>query len=304
MNSRFDSWGDVRVFLSVLDTGSTLAASRKLGMSQPTVARRIDALEHALKLTLFERDTRGFRPTQEALALVEGARSIEAAAVSFRDKAARLGGVNTRPIRLTAPQTNFSDNLAAAIADFTAQNPGTRFEFVASYDCLDLAAGEADVAIRIAARIDDDRLICRKLTDVTASIYGSPAYAARHGLPSSPDEFAGHSFIVYDKLIASMKLNAWLLDRIDRTQIVSRCSEPESMIAAVRAGLGLGPVPTTLAEDDGRLIRCFEPPEGTNVTSWLVIGPDAYRRPEVRAFAAFFAPRFAEYIRTASQGSR
>lgn len=107
MNSRFDSWGDVRVFLSVLDTGSTLAASRKLGMSQPTVARRIDALEHALKLTLFERDTRGFRPTQEALALVEGARSIEAAAVSFRDKAARLGGVNTRPIRLTAPQTNF-----------------------------------------------------------------------------------------------------------------------------------------------------------------------------------------------------
>jgi DNA-binding transcriptional LysR family regulator len=62
MKSETWNWSDLRVFLAVLDAGSTLAASKALGMAQPTVARRIDALEHATGLTLFERDTRGRNP--------------------------------------------------------------------------------------------------------------------------------------------------------------------------------------------------------------------------------------------------
>ena len=56
MKSDFRDWSDVRVFLAVVRAGSTLAASKSLGMAQPTVARRIEALEHALGLVLFERD--------------------------------------------------------------------------------------------------------------------------------------------------------------------------------------------------------------------------------------------------------
>ena len=56
MKSEFRDWSDVRVFLAVVRAGSTLAASNSLGMAQPTVARRIEALEHALGLVLFERD--------------------------------------------------------------------------------------------------------------------------------------------------------------------------------------------------------------------------------------------------------
>jgi DNA-binding transcriptional LysR family regulator len=63
MKSENWNWSDLRVFLAVLDAGSTLAASKALGMAQPTVARRIDALEHATGLTLFERDTRGAQAT-------------------------------------------------------------------------------------------------------------------------------------------------------------------------------------------------------------------------------------------------
>lgn len=292
MKSRFDNWADIRVFLAVLRTGSTLAASRELGISQPTVARRIDALEHAFRLTLFDRDTRGFRPTQEAQRLAVPAMTVESAAEAFAQEADKATRPDTRPIRFTAPRVNFSANLAAILSDFTAEHPETTFELISSYDLLDLAAGEADVAVRIVDRIDDERLICTKLTTVTASLYAAQSYADRHGLPASPEDFPGHRFIVYDKTPRSMRLEGWLRERIDPSQIVSRCSESESMIAAVRAGLGIGPVPTSLAIDDGTLIRCFPPPEGTSVSSWLVIGPDAYRRPEVKAFSAFFAPRF------------
>lgn len=292
MKNALEDWSGIRIFLSVVRRGSTLAAARDLGMSQPTVARRIDALEHALGLTLFERDTRGFRPTQAAKRLVPRAEAMEAAAQGLDAAAGTERRTQSVPIRITAPRLNFSPLFSAILAEFTAAHPGVRFELISSYDLLDLAAGEADIAIRIAKRIVDERLICTKLTDVKSSLYASRDYARAHGLPASPEAFAGHSFVIYDPTPGSMLLNHWLLDRISPDQIVSRSGEAESVNAAIVAGFGIGPIPTSLAVDYPSLVRCMEPPEGTTVSSWLVISPDAYRRSEVRTFAKFFAPRF------------
>ena len=285
-------WSDIRVFLAVVREGSTLAASRKLGMSQPTVARRIDALEHGLGLTLFERDTRGFRPTKTARDLLEQAKRMEAAAAALEDAALKARKAGTRPIRITAPRRNFSPTFSAILAEFSQANPGIRFELISSYEILDLVAGEADVAIRISKRIADDRLICTKLTDVKATLYASRGYAERHGLPRSPAEFTGHSFVVYDPVPRTMLLNQWLLDRISPDQIVARCGDVDSVTASIEAGLGIGPSTVAFAADYPSLVRCFDPPEGTDVHSWLLTSPEAHKRPEVRAFAAFFAPRF------------
>ncbi len=292
MKNAFEDWSGIRIFLAVFRRGSTLAASRELGMSQPTVARRIDALEHELGLPLFERDTRGVRPTENAKSLLPLAEAVEAAILGLAAEAERARRPNSRPIRITAPRLNFSPLFSTIIADFSAEHPGTRFEFIASYELLDLCAGEADVAIRITRRVTDDRLICTKLTDVTSSLYASRAYAQMYGLPKSPADFVGHSFAIYDPTPGSMLLNTWLLERIAPEQVVFRSADAESVNAAIVAGFGIGPVPTSLALDYPTLVRCFEPPDGTNVSSWLVIGPDAYRRPEVRTFAKFFAPRF------------
>ena len=266
-------------------------------MSQPTVSRRIDVLEHSLRLTLFTRDTRGLHPTQEALQLRQQAEAVEAAVLGFAKAAQQSATPNLRPIRLTAPRVNFSDNLAAVLAEFTDLNPGVHFELVASYEVLDLMAGEADVAIRVAHAITDDRLICRKLSDAATALYAARSYADRHGLPRSEAEFAGHKFVVFQPGTVPNKVNDWLLDRIDAAQIVSRCSDMDSMYAAVRAGIGIGPIPTGVAMDQPGFQRCFPPPAGQAVPVWLVIGPDAWRRPEVKAFAKFFAPRFVSYMR-------
>lgn len=285
-------WSDIRVFLAVFREGSTLAASRKLSISQPTVARRIDALEHGLGLTLFERDTRGFRPTQAAKELLAKAERMEASAAELEEAALKARKAGSRPIRITAPRRNFSPTFSAIVSEFCLEHPGVRFELISSYEILDLVAGEADIAIRIAKRVTDDRLICTKLTDVKATLYASRGYAERRGLPASPEEFAGHSFVIYDPPPKTMTLNGWLLDRISPDQIVARCGDVESVTASIEAGLGIGPCTVAFATDYPSLVRCFDPPEGTDVHSWLAISPEAYKRPEVRAFAAFLAPRF------------
>lgn len=286
------NWSDISVFLTVCREGSTLAASKQLGVSQPTVARRIDALEHQLGLTLFERDTHGFRPTLTAKGLLPLVEKMEAAAHAVKAAAQQARNSKTRAIKITAPRRNFSPTFTTILSEFSLQNPDVRFELISSYQVLDLIAGEADVAIRITQKVADERLICTKLTDVKAALFASRDYAERHGLPASADAFAGHRFVVYDPVPPTMLLNNWLLARISPDQIMTRGGDVESVTTSIDAGLGIGPVTISYAADYPGLVRCFDPPPGTEVSSWLVMSPEAYRRPEVRAFAAFFAPRF------------
>jgi DNA-binding transcriptional LysR family regulator len=150
MNSGFQNWSNMKVFLPVMRTGSTLAASRLLGMSQPTVARRIEALEHEVRLTLFNRDNRGFRPTESAKSLLPQAEALEAAASDLAMKAHTLS--RPRPIRTTAPGTNFSPRVTQIFSEFSALHPDTRFEFLPSVKTLNLSAGEADIALRITMK--------------------------------------------------------------------------------------------------------------------------------------------------------
>ncbi|MCV2873268.1 LysR family transcriptional regulator [Defluviimonas sp. WL0050] len=285
-------WSDVRVFLAVYRSGSTLAASRRLCISQPTVTRKIEALETRLGLTLFLRDTRGFHPTHEAKCLLPHAEKLEKAANEFEGAAHQARRPNVQTIRITAPRRNFSPIFSAILSDFSAENPNVRYELISTYQVLDLVAGEADIALRIAPSVADERLICTKLSDVRSTLFASRSYADRRGLPSSPEEFAGHSFVIYDPMPAALFLNRWLVERISPEQIVGRCQDAEAIAASVAAGLGIGPLSISFALDYPDLVRCFEPPEGTGLSSWLAISPEAYRRPEVRAFAAFFAPRF------------
>ena len=67
--AEFD-WNDVRFVLAAVRSGSALAAARALKVSQPTVGRRIAALEEALGACLFERSAAGLHLTDQGRALV------------------------------------------------------------------------------------------------------------------------------------------------------------------------------------------------------------------------------------------
>ena len=292
MKSDFRDWSDVRVFLAVVRAGSSLAASKDLGMAQPTVARRIEALEHALGLVLFERGTRGFQPTSEAQALIQEAQSLEGAAQDFSEKARRLIAGKSRTIRITAIKDAFNHRLTTVIEAFISTHGDVQFELMPNDERLDIAAGEADVALRIAHKIDEPTLICRKIRDIGISLFASKGYAAKHPLPSTETEFDGHKFAVHEGQLASNIANRWLLARIEPGQIAMSCGHPRAMEAAVLMGAGIGPLPTSFGRNNDSVIKCLELPPETAISVWLLVNPVAYRRPEVKAFAAFFVPRY------------
>lgn len=287
------NWSDLRVFLAVMRAGSTLGASRSLSMAQPTVARRIEALEHQLNLTLFLRDTRGFKPTSAAQSLMQKAENVEEAACAFFETAQRLSASAARVIRITAVEAAFGDRLSAVLQEFTAHYGDIRFEFLATNGYVDISAGEADVAIRLTNTIDDPNLICRYITEIKGALFASPGYAERAGLPDSPAEFGGHKFIVYKGKNIPKAANDWVLSQIDPGQIAMSCTDVKSMGMAIHIGAGIGFLPVRSVPEDAGLVRLFELPPETSSKCWLLANPTAYRRKEVKAFTAFFAPRYS-----------
>lgn len=290
MKSEFRNWSDVRIFLAVLRRGSTLAASRELGVAQPTVARRIEVLENETGLTLFQRDTRGFKPTEAAKTLHPFAEGFENAARAFAFKTKELR--ENRAIRITAPGT-FSDKVMDIFSAFTVLNPAVSFEFIHSVKVLDLSKGEADIAFRVARSEADETLICRKISTAQWALFAGKTYAEKFGAPSSAADLKDHRFVTFQNDNVPDYLHNWLLRHVSPDQIVTSFREVDLIQAAIRAGHGLGLVNLRMASTDKSLIRCFDVIEELSRTNMMLISPDAYRRPEVKAFAKFFAPRYS-----------
>lgn len=298
MKSVFQNLSDVRVFLAVLRAGSTLAASKTLGMAQPTVARRIEALEHTLRLVLFERNTQGFRPTQNALALVPSAEAIEKAAKGLGAMAERLASAQSRTIRITAVTDAFNPRLSAILEGFIESYGTVSFDLIPSDETVDISVGDVDVAIRWTnKKLEDPSLICRKLSTEGLSLFASKTYSAKSDLPHSETDMDGHKYLVFGGKLAYDTVNKWLLQRIDPDQIAMTCQDFKAMETAVQMGSGIGILPTRFMRSDETLVLCFELPEDLGSTVWLLVSPSAYRRPEVKAFTAFFAPRYSALFR-------
>ncbi len=293
MNNRSAAWSDIRVFLAVARAGSTLAASRHLGQSQPTVARRIDALEHALGLTLFERDTRGVRLTGAAEELIPAAEAMERAAADLQERAGALKA--PRPIRITA----FGPNLAGRTTDifnaFADIHPEIAFDFLTDMRVYDLKAGEADIAIRLMLSDPDPDLIVRRISLARFTVYASPDYVAAHGTPRAPEDLPGHRILAFMPRHMPPVHHDWLLKFVDESDIWRTYSEILVLDAAILSGQGIGVRNVRMSLPDvqaGRLVACFDPPEELDAPQVLLVSPEAWRRPEVKAFVKFFTPRY------------
>lgn len=299
MQNKFRDWGDVRLFLAVMREGSTLGASRVLGINQTTVARRIDVLEHALGLTLFEKTTKGARPTSDANCLLEVAESVERYAIEFGELAEKRREAQDRVIRITAVNSAFNERFSDLLSEFQETYGHVRFSLLPSDQSLNIAEGETDVAIRLAnpnVELHPD-LICRRIFELRVSLFVSRSYAEKRGIPQSLSDLPEHQFLLFGEDLTSHPANLWIQPKIGDEQIAMRCRDILAMATGIRMGAGVGMLPTRFRSSNPDLVQCFELPEGTGSIVWLLANPAAYKRAEIQAFVKFFAPRYAEYYR-------
>jgi DNA-binding transcriptional LysR family regulator len=285
-------WSDLRVFLAVARDGSTVAAAKALGVNQTTVARRIAALEGATGLRLFDRRQDGYRLSEAGAALVEHAEKVEAAVAALEKvvgaQQRHLGGV----IRVTTPEELANRVVTPWLTEFMDLYPDIRIEMVAAERRLDLAAGEADVAIRAQKQPDDPGVVVRKLSDGPWALYCSEPYAEKRGAPCSVEELACHNIIGGDGPLLRLDPYQWLAEVAPPANVRSKCVSLLNVLAAIKAGHGVGALPCSQGVHEPALVECMPMPD-FGYSYYLVANAAVKDVPRVRAFLDFIIARAA-----------
>ncbi len=257
------NWDDVPFFLTTLRATSLRQAAGTLGVSRPTVARRLTALEERLGLRLFDRRPDGLHPTAEAMGLLPAAEEAERAMLGVARAAQTVDRELRGPIRVTVPSIVAAELLMQTFVDFCRQWPLIDLHLSGSYSLADLARRESDVAIRFVRHgvSPDDRLHGRKV---------GTAYSAEYG---DGDCWIGQMGPERDK--------AWVA-LTSAPELPSRGAiyDGELQRAACQAGLGRAFLPCFFA--DGYLPRRSEPVPSLDV--WVLVHPDLRRNPRLRVF--------------------
>lgn len=280
-------WDDLRVFLAVAREGSTIAAGRALKINQSTVNRRLTELERACSVRLVERHPTGYRLTELGRDMVPYAQRVEAAVESLEQKLDELKRHAVGVVRVTCPEPLVYLIRHSGVLDrFNALHPGVTVQFVMSDQYLDLTKGEADIALR-SGDTDDGVLVGRKIADSVWAVYASREYIARSGRPERIEDLEKHPLVGFDESMTKHRVARWLAQIAPHANIVARNTSVLGLLYAVKAGVGVAPLPTALGEADDQLVRVLGPiPELSRI--WRVLAhPDARHTPRVAAFFDF-----------------
>lgn len=285
------NWDDLKVALAIARHGTLSAAARALGTTQPTVSRRLDALEQRLQAKLFDRDAGGLRPTALARSLLDGLEQMDAGALSVqRQVAARDTGLSGE-ILVTSLDWLGDEVIAPMLARFGALHPGVLVELINGTQVFNLARREADLAFRFGG-FAQENLVERRVGEVAYALYAAEAYLQQHGLPEIADGFDGHRLVYLDRAAGEVPHEAWLQPLAKHARTVLHVNGLRAHLAAARDGVAMAVLPCLLADREPQLRR-VELPHQMPVRSVRVgFHSDMRETPRIRALIDYAVQEF------------
>lgn len=288
-------WEDQRAFLAVLDSGSLSGAARALMIAQPTVRKRIEALEARLGTALFTRAPNGLVPTAQALALGPHVRGMAAASEAFVRAASAPPGVAGGTVRLTVSEFVGIEVLPAMLGPLRCDHPGLSIEIALSNQQADLLGQEADIAVRMTEP-RQGALIARHVGAVPLRFFAHRAYVAAHGLPESLGALATHALIGPDRAMSDLAVVAGLASAMEPVRIAIRTDSHAGQAAAIRAGLGIGVLQAPIGTADPDLVPVLPDFVIHHLDIWIVTHEDLRRTPRVAVVFDHLVAAFRAYV--------
>jgi DNA-binding transcriptional LysR family regulator len=285
-------WDDVRVFLAVARHGSLRAAGRALGLSQPTIGRRLATFEATFGgPTLFDRLPEGLRLNAAGNGLLPAAEELENAALALERRRAVTSPALSGTVRVSVGEwagAFLSRHLGRT--DAAALPSGITVEFVESRETANLARREADLAVRHHPPESGDLYIA-KLGTFAAAVY------RRAGT-------GGDAWVTYTEEQAHLPNARWAQQRLEETgaAVALRASHMSMHLTAIRAGAGRGILPCFIGDGDPTLERVIAPVAEIAAEYWVIVHRDLRRAACVRAMIDWVRHLFDEQ-RDALSGS-
>jgi len=274
-------WSHVSAFLAVADAGSLSGAGRALGVSQPTLGRRIKAAEAALGATLFVRARTGLHLTEIGRTLLGPAREMAAASARFETLAAGRDTALSGTVRITASVVVSHYVLPAIVARLRAAEPDIQLELVPSDTTENLIFREADIAIRMFRPTQLD-IVTRKLGDTPMALYAAADLLSRMAQPTDLDTLRRLPAVGFDRSdVILRQFRDWGIDVTKRFFGV-RCDDQAVYWQLVCAGCGVGGMQTAIGDAEPRVRRLEFQPGLSALPVWLAAHEALHATPRVK----------------------
>lgn len=200
MNAKMEVRGDrarsLEIFATIVAEGSFSAAGRLLGLTPSAVSRAVDRIEERLGVRLLLRSTRSLTLTAEGHAYLGAARRILTDLDDAEQAIADQGAPRGR-LRVSAALAHGRLCIVPLLGEFARLYPHILVDISLSDRLVDVAAGQADVAIRFGP-LADSPLTARKLGENSRVIVASPSYLQRCGTPQVPEDLLEHNCLSFN----------------------------------------------------------------------------------------------------------
>lgn len=280
--NREPSWDLYRTFNAVLAEGSLSGAARSLGLTQPSIARHIDALEEAVGAPLFLRTARGLSPTDAALELRPFAELMASTSAALLRTAEGRSGEVDGTVRISASEVVGIIHLPAILTRLRQRYPRLTIELSLSNAVDDLLKRQADIAIRMI-RPEQQALLARRVGVFPVGLHAHRDYLARRGTPRSMDELKYHDIIGYDVETPAIRAFVERHPGLDRSTFALRVDSNIAHLTAIQAGFGIGICQTIIAAADPNLVRVLPDAFHEDLETWVVMHEDLGANTRCRA---------------------
>lgn len=290
-----DRTGELGIFVAVARAGSFSAAARDLDLTPSAISRAVARTEARLGARLILRTTRTLILTAEGQSYLAAARRILTDLDDAEQAIADQGAPRGR-IRVSAALGHGRLCIVPLLGDFVARHPGILVDINLTDSVVDVAAGQADVAIRFGP-LADSPLTARRVGETGRMVVASPAYLAARGEPLRPEDLHDHNCLNFNFRRAE-PVWPFRQDGTDCALTVSgniEANNGETLVQLALRGVGIARVGVFNVEEDiaaGRLVpllEVFNPGDREAIHAVFVGGANMPAR--VRVFVDYLAER-------------
>ncbi|MGN6319963.1 LysR family transcriptional regulator [Trinickia sp.] len=177
----------METFVRIVEAGNLSAAAALLRTTQPTISRRLQALERSLGVRLLQRSTHTMRLTVDGERCFKRAKELLASWASFE---ADLRGAQEEPegmLRVAVPHAFGQERLVEPLSRYLSDYPRVSVDWLLQDDVRDFIANGIDCAVQVGEPTDP-AVVAIRLSKVARFVVAAPALLQGGRVPQEPEE--------------------------------------------------------------------------------------------------------------------
>lgn len=289
----------MQTLIRIVEAGSLSAAAAQLGTTQPTVSRRLQALERMLGIKLLQRSTHAMQLTEEGQRCFAHARELIANWAAFESDLRGSADVPEGTLRVVVPHAIGQQQLVGPLAEYLRRHPRVAVEWLLHDRTPDFIADGIDCAIHVGA-VEDPSVVAVKLAEIPRIVVAAPALLAGGAQPEQVADLASLPWLALRTFYRKEITLRHLSGTEERLALQPRMSTDSlyALRSAALLGLGVGVVSSWAVADDlaqGTLLHLLPQWSATSLPIYLIYPYANFYPAKLRRFVEILRPAIVDH---------